>query len=160
MKALGGRGIWEASLRLSLELVRVGPSEGELGGDMMNMVGGGGGPVGTEKIGSSYDIGLGSVANVKLMQGFGLSTNGGMSSKTPTRGTRGQRSQANTRKTDDLPSISSGGANSCSDMMQETVFFFLCEMGDGRKETRLSTLPNNRLFYERQEAARNGNRAL
>ena len=33
----------EASLRLSLELVRVGPSEGELGGDMMNIVGGGGG---------------------------------------------------------------------------------------------------------------------
>lgn len=53
MKALGGRGMCEASLRLSLELVRVGPSEGELGGDMMNMVGGGGGPVDTENIGSS-----------------------------------------------------------------------------------------------------------
>lgn len=53
MKALGGRGICEASLRLSLEFVRVGPREGELGGDIMNMVGGGGGPVETEKVGSS-----------------------------------------------------------------------------------------------------------
>lgn len=53
MNALGGRGICDASLRLSLEFVRVGPSEGELGGDMMNMVGGGGGPVETENIGSS-----------------------------------------------------------------------------------------------------------
>jgi hypothetical protein len=54
MKALGGRGMCEASLRLSLELVRVGPIEGEQGGDMMNMVGGGGGgPVDTENIGSS-----------------------------------------------------------------------------------------------------------
>ena len=53
MKALGGRGICEAPLRLSLELVRVGPRDGELGGDIMNMVGGGGGPVETEKIGSS-----------------------------------------------------------------------------------------------------------
>lgn len=80
MKALGGRGICEASLRLSLELVRVGPSEGELGGDMINIVGGGGGPADTEKICPSYGAGFGSVANVKLMQGFGLSTNGGMSS--------------------------------------------------------------------------------
>ena len=91
MKAFGGRGICEASLRLSLELVRVGPSAGELGGDMMNMVGGGGGPVETEKIGSSQGVGLGSVANVKLMQGLGLSTNGGMSSKHQAPGTRGQR---------------------------------------------------------------------
>jgi hypothetical protein len=53
MKALGGRGMCEASLRFSLELVRAGPSEGELGGDMMNIVGGGGGPVDTEKMGSS-----------------------------------------------------------------------------------------------------------
>ena len=53
MKALGGRGICEASLRLSLEFVRVGPREGELGGDIMNIVGGGGGPVETEKVGSS-----------------------------------------------------------------------------------------------------------
>jgi len=53
MKALGGRGIWEESLRPPLALVRVGPSEGELGGDMINIVGGGGGPVDTEKIGSS-----------------------------------------------------------------------------------------------------------
>lgn len=53
MNALGGRGIWEAPLRLSLELVRVGPREGELGGDMMNMVGGGGGPADTERIGPS-----------------------------------------------------------------------------------------------------------
>lgn len=53
MKALGGRGICDASLRLSFELVRIGPREGELGGDMMNMVGGGGGPVDTENIGSS-----------------------------------------------------------------------------------------------------------
>ena len=53
IKALGGRGICDESLRLSLELVRVGPSEGELGGDIMNMVGGGGGPVGTETIDSS-----------------------------------------------------------------------------------------------------------
>ena len=53
MKALGGRGICEASFRFSLELVRIGPSEGELGGDMMNMVGGGGGPADTENIGSS-----------------------------------------------------------------------------------------------------------
>jgi hypothetical protein len=54
MKALGGRGMCEASLlRLSLELVRVGPSEGELGGDMMNIVGGGGGPAERIKVGSS-----------------------------------------------------------------------------------------------------------
>ena len=53
MKALGGRGICEESLRLSLVFVRVGPSEGELGGDMMNIVGGGGGPVENERIGSS-----------------------------------------------------------------------------------------------------------
>lgn len=53
MKALGGRGICEESLRLSLVFVRVGPSEGELGGDMMNIVGGGGGPVESETIGSS-----------------------------------------------------------------------------------------------------------
>ena len=97
MKALGGRGICEAPLRLSLELVRVGPREGELGGDIMNMVGGGGGPVDTEKIGSSQGIGLGSVANVKLMQGFGLSTNGGMSSGDQAQNTRGQRSTRNTR---------------------------------------------------------------
>jgi len=98
MKALGGRGIYEAPLRLSLGLVRVGPREGELGGDIMNMVGGGGGPVDTEKIGSSQGIGLGSVANVKLMQGFGLSTNGGMSSGDQAQNTRGQRSNGNTRK--------------------------------------------------------------
>ena len=83
MKAFGGRGICEESLRLSLGLVRVGPRQGELGGDMMNMVGGGGGAVETEKIGSSQEIGLGSVANVKLIQWFGLSTNGGMSSGEP-----------------------------------------------------------------------------
>lgn len=53
IKALGGRGMCEASLRLSLELVRIGPSEGEQGGDMMNIVGGGGGPADTEKVGSS-----------------------------------------------------------------------------------------------------------
>jgi len=53
MKALGGRGICEESLRLSLEFVRVGPNEGELGGDIMNIVGGGGGPVDKETIGSS-----------------------------------------------------------------------------------------------------------
>ena len=97
MKALGGRGICEAAFRLSLELVRVGPRDGELGGDMMNMVGGGGGPVDTEKIGSSLSIGLGSVANVKLMQVFGLSTNGGMSSGHQPTNTRGQRSTGNTR---------------------------------------------------------------
>ena len=94
MKALGGRGICEASLRLSLELVRVGPSEGEQGGDMMNMVGGGGGPVEAGNVCSSKDFGLGSVANVKLIQGFGLSTNGGMSSEPPGRGTRGQRCES------------------------------------------------------------------
>lgn len=53
MKALGGRGICEESLRLSLEFVRVGPNEGEPRGDMMNIVGGGGGPADTETIGSS-----------------------------------------------------------------------------------------------------------
>jgi hypothetical protein len=53
IKAFGGRGICVESLRFSLELVRVGPREGELGGDMMNMVGGGGGPGDTEKVGSS-----------------------------------------------------------------------------------------------------------
>jgi len=98
MKALGGRGIWEEPLRLSLELVRVGPRKGELGGDIMNMVGGGGGPVETEKIGSSWGIGLGSVANVKLMHGIGLSTNGGMSSGDQAQNTRGQGRDGKTRK--------------------------------------------------------------
>ena len=53
MKALGGRGMCVESLRLSLAFVRVGPRAGELGGDMMNIVGGGGGPLDTETICSS-----------------------------------------------------------------------------------------------------------
>lgn len=39
MKALGGRGMCVESFRLE----RTGPSEGELGGDIMNMVAGSGG---------------------------------------------------------------------------------------------------------------------
>jgi hypothetical protein len=43
MNALGGLGIWEASRRFVLLVERVGTSEGEVGGDMMNIVEGSGG---------------------------------------------------------------------------------------------------------------------
>ena len=83
---------------------------------------------------------LGSVANVKLIQGFGLSTNGGISSEPQSRGTRGQRNRSMDENVGDLPSISTGGGNSCIGMMQRTSRFFRYTrwgMGRGRDEGRL-----------------------
>lgn len=55
--------------------------------------------------------------------------------------------------------MSTGGADSCSDMMQEPTGSFRTQDGEWEEEgTRAGSLLNNRLFYERQQAARNGNR--
>ena len=92
------------------------------------------------------------------MQGFGLSTNGGISSIHQPAG-HAVSGVKRTHETDDLPSIASGDANSCSVMARGTANF---RTRDGEQEERRDAfaLTNNRLFYERKEAARNGNRVL